>query len=96
MSIKNKIRPIVTCLLGLWAMGIGLRFIIGTVLLNLDKEYYYIFPIHDVFFDWMILFVLGGIVWLFHMVDFYRHLKSKKGEKSQTTVKKHGVIDFLG
>ena len=50
---------IVIWLLGIWAIGIGLKFIIST--LDNNIHFYDVSPSNtlDLFFDWGMLFILG-------------------------------------
>ena len=61
--MKNKL---IRLLLGIWATGIGLKFIIGYIQGNI-----YEYRFFDIVFDWGILFILGIINILAVIINYY-------------------------
>ena len=66
MSSKYKrVCFVVSCLLSVWAVGIGLRFVLSGVLIHrFGWRFIYSFPLFDVVFDWAVLMLLGLMMWM--------------------------------
>ena len=66
-------KKILIWLLGIWSMGIGIRFIISNYL----KEIYRVNGL-DLIFDWSILTLLGIIIVIISVKDFNNYLKKEE------------------
>jgi len=83
-----RFRQVIACLIALWAIGLGLRFIVA----YFSREIYYYnsgivtqgIPELDLIFDWGMLFFLGIIIYIYTMTDVYRYFKGGGRKRQQS------------
>jgi len=72
-----KTRYFLWSLCSAWMIGIGLRFVLESFFSN---KTYPVFVCFDTFFDWLGLFLLGLLLFIFMLWDIKKEYEKKVGK----------------